>query len=93
MAVQSLYNFSKLFISVDKVKIFGKKNTERFYPNGVKSNVLIKLFEEIDYNVITKYLTEQVEIFESNKLKQQQTQTKGAKDRNVAGESDNEVCY
>ena len=69
------------------------ENMERFYPNGVKSNVLIKLFEEIDYNVSTKYLTEQVEIFESNKFKQEQRQTKGAKDRNVAGESDNEVCY
>lgn len=59
------------------------KNMDRFYPNGVLANTLIRLEESIDYKVCEAFLTRQLKINERN-----MKSLKHESDRNPDGETD-----
>ena len=61
------------------------KNMDRFYPNGIVANTLIRLEESIDYKVCEAFLTRQLKINEAN-----MKSLKHEIDRNPDGESDDE---
>lgn len=63
----------------------------RYYPNGVEANALVKLEEEIDYNVCSEYLEKQTAKCNEEELSNKINAMKVEYDRNVDGESDEEM--